>query len=390
MKKRADVVVIGAGVIGCAVAYYLAKKGCQVIVIEKRERICSGASGANSGGIPLSTLSPESPVLEMRKESFNLYETLSEEIGCDIEYQKVGIIICAIDEGQYPALRKHAEGLCRKGINVKLIDGDEIRKQEPALGIEIVAGVEDEETAILNPFKATHGFARAARRLGAEFLVATETQAIETEKDKVTAVVTDKGRIKTNFVVNAAGVWSPEIGKMVGLSIPIDPIKGQAIVTEPVALNRKWRYIIDADVLSHGAVPTVDSEDLNRRLGIFSGFIQEKTGNWLVGSSHETSFSKEVTMQTVRCIARRAIEFMPTLKGVNCIRTWAGLRPHCYIDNLPILGEVDSPLGFIIASGHLGTGVLLAPITGKLISELIVENKTSLPIDAFAFSRFNN
>ena len=390
MNKSADIVVMGAGIIGCAVAYYLAKKGSRVIVIEKKERICSGASGANSGGIPLSLLSPESPVIEMQKASLKLYETLSEEIGYDVEYERVGLLTCAVEEAQYLAIKKHVEGMCRKGINVKLIEGNEIRKQEPALGGNIIAGVGDEETGILNPFKVAHGFARAAKNLGTEFLLATEAQTIEMDKDKVMAVVTDKGRIKTDFIVNAAGPWAPEIGKMVGLTIPIEPIKGQVILTEPVALNKKWRYIMDADYLSHGAVSAVDSKDLNIRLGIAGSFIQHKTGNWNIGSSHELSFDKEVTMQTIGCIARRAMEFMPMLKHVNCIRTFAGLRPHCYMDDLPIIGKVASPSGFIIATGHLGAGVVLAPITGKLISELITENKTSLPIDAFAFSRFNN
>lgn len=382
--------VIGAGIIGSAIAYYLAKQGSKVIVVEKKERICSGASGANSGGVPLSLWRHDSPTIELVKESVRLYKNLSNEIDYDIEYEKVGLITCETDEAQYAVLQEQAEGLRKKGINVQFVDGDEIRKQEPILEGNIISGLEDEETAILNPFKVTHGYARAAKNLGTEFLLSTEAHTIETDKDKVTYVVTDKGGIKTDFIVNAAGSWAPEIGKMVGLTIPIEPVKGQVIVTEPVALNKKWRYIMDADYLLPHIASAEDTKDLKIRLGIVGSLIQEKTGNWIIGSSHEISFDKGITMQTIRCMARRAIEFMPMLKHVKCIRTFAGLRPHCYIDSLPILDKVDSPSGFIIATGHLGAGVTLAPITGKLISELIIENKTSLPINAFAFSRFND
>jgi glycine/D-amino acid oxidase-like deaminating enzyme len=389
LKKRVDVVVMGAGVVGCAVAYYLAKQGCRVIVIEKRERICSGGSGANQGGVPLSLCLPESPVLNLIQESVKLFGTLSQEIDYDIEFEKVGLLTCTTEEAKYPAIKNLAQGLQDKGINVKLLEGDEIRKQEPSISPNVVAGVEDEGTGIVNPFKVTYGFARAARKLGTEFLLSTEAQAIEVDKDKVTAVVTTKERINTDFVVNAAGPWSPEIGKMVSLNIPIQPFKGQVIVTEPVALNQKWRYIMDADYLSHGT-PVSDSPDPYLRFGIGPGWIQENTGNWTIGSSHEISFDNRVTLPTIACLAKKAVEFMPKLKHVDFIRIWAGLRPHCYVDDLPILGKVDNPSGFVIATGHSGAGLTLAPITGKLIAELIIEKRTSLSIDAFAFSRFNN
>jgi len=390
LNKSVDIVILGAGIIGCAIAYYLAKQGSKVIVLEKKERICSGASGANSGGVPLSLWRHDSPTIELVKDSLKLHENLSDEIGYDIEYEKVGLITCVTNEAQYKVIQEQAQGLRKKGINIKFVDGDEIRKQEPALEGNIIVGLEDEETAILNPFKVSLGYARAAKKLGTEFLLTTETRAIETNRDKVTSVVTAEGRIKTDFIVNAAGPWAPEVGGLVGLKIPIEPVKGQVIVTEPVALNRKWRYIMDAAYLLPHIAPSGDSEDLRMKLGIVGGWIQHKTGNWLIGSSHEVSFDKGITKQTIRCMASRAIEFMPKLKNVNCIRMFAGLRPHCYVDDLPILGKVDSPSGFVIATGHLGAGVTLAPITGKLIAELIIENKTSLPIDAFAFSRFDN
>jgi sarcosine oxidase subunit beta len=391
MSRTAEVVVIGGGVIGCSIAYYLAKKGAKVIVIERKEGLCFGASGANQGGCPVSLF--ESPVLELVQESLKLYRNLSEEIGYDIEYQNTGHLLCSVNEEQYPDMEKHAQNLRRSGVNVRLIEGNEMRELEPSLVEDIIVGIDEQESGLLNPFKVNYGFARAARKLGTEFLLSTEVKRIEVNKGNITSVVTDRGKIDTNFVVNAAGAWSPEIGEMLGLTIPIKPRRGQIIVTEPVPLNEKWRYISDADYLitAFHAEAVKKSKDPRMKLGVAGSYAQENTGNWTLGSSRDfAGYDNRVTMQTVKYLARRAIKFMPKLKDVNCIRIFAGLRPFCYVDGLPILSKVDNPSGFVIAAGHAGEGVTLAPITGKLISELITENRTSIPIDAFTFSRFKN
>ena len=383
--------VIGGGAIGCSIAYYLAKKGGKVVVIERRGGLCSGASGANQGSCPVQIF--KSPVLELVKESLRLYENLSEEIGYDVEYESTGSLLCSVDEKQYPAIKEHARSLRRSGMNFRLVEGDKIRELEPSLGKDVVVGVEESDSAVINPFKLSYGFAYAARKLGAEFLLSTEVKEIEINKGTIASVVTDKGRIKANFVVNAAGAWSPEIGKMLGLTIPVRPQRGQVIVTEPVPLNKRWRYILDADYLTtaFNAEAVKKSGDPRLKLGVAGSYTQENTGNWTLGSSRDfAGYNNRVTMQTVKYLAKRAIKFMPNLKDVNCIRIFAGLRPFCYVDGLPILSKVDNPSGFVIATGHAGEGITLAPLTGKLISELITENRTSIPIDAFTFSRFKS
>lgn len=391
MNRTADVVVIGGGLIGSSVAYYLAKKGVEVTVIERSEGLCFGASGANQGGCPFQIFT--SPLLELVNESLKLYKDLSEEIGYDLEYQNSGSLICSVDEEQYPAMERHYQIFRKKGLNVRLIEGEEIQKLEPSLGKDVVVGVEEQYSGIVNPFKVTYGFARAARKMGAEFILSTEVKNIETNKGKITSVATDRGKIETNFVVNAAGAWSPDIGKMLGLTIPVRPQRGQIIVTESVPLNKRWRYIFDADYLttSFNAEKVAKSKDPRIKLGVAGSYIQANSGNWTVASSRDfAGYNNKVTMQTLSYMAARIIKFMPEFADVNFIRAFAGFRPFCYVDGLPILSKVDNLLGFIIATGHAGEGVTLAPITGKLISELITENRTSIPIDAFAFSRFKD
>jgi len=389
LNRIADVVVVGGGIIGCSVAYYLAKKGVKVIVIEKKKGLSFGASGANQGGCALQLFHP--PVLELARPSLEIYRNLSQEIGYDVDYENTGSLVCSVDEEQYPDMQKHLEKKRRQGINVQLIEGDRLRELEPTLGGDVVAGVEEREGGIMNPFKVNYGFAYAARKLGTEFFLSREVKKIERDKDRITSVVTDREKIGTNFVVNAAGAWASQIGKMVGISIPVRPRRGQIIVTERLPLNKRWRYILDADYLTTAfdLAAVEKSEDPRIRLGVAGSYVQENTGNWTIGSSRDfADYTTRVTMQTIRYLAKRAARFMPKLKSVNSIRLFAGLRPFCYVDGLPILSRLNSPRNFVIATGHAGEGVTLAPITGKLISELITEKTTSISIDAFAFSRF--
>jgi len=389
LNRIADVVVVGGGIIGCSVAYYLAKKGVKVIVIEKKKGLSFGASGANQGGCALQLFHP--PVLELARPSLEIYRNLSQEIGYDVDYENTGSLVCSVDEEQYPDMQKHVEKKRRQGINVQLIEGDRLRELEPTLGGDVVAGVEEREGGIMNPFKVNYGFAYAARKLGTEFFLSREVKKIERDKNRITSVVTDREKIGTNFVVNAAGAWASQIGKMVGISIPVRPRRGQIIVTERLPLNKRWRYILDADYLTTAfdLAAVEKSEDPRIRLGVAGSYVQENTGNWTIGSSRDfADYTTRVTMQTIRYLAKRATRFMPKLKSVNSIRLFAGLRPFCYVDGLPILSRLNSPRNFVIATGHAGEGVTLAPITGKLISELITEKTTSISIGAFAFSRF--
>ena len=391
MNRTSDVVVVGGGIIGCSVAYYLAIKGVKVIVVEKKEGLSFGASGANQGGCALQLFHP--PVLELARESLKLYENLSREIGYDVGYENIGSLVCSVDEQQYPDMEKHVQKKRREGIEVQLIEGDRLRELEPTLAKDVIVGVEDREGGIVNPFKVNYGFAHAARKLGTEFFLSREVKKIERDKDKITFVITDREKIGANFLVDAAGAWASEIGKMVGITIPVRPRRGQIIVTERLPLNRRWRYILDADYLTTAfdLEALEKSKDPRIRLGVAGSYVQENTGNWTMGSSRDfADYTKRVTLQAITHIAKRAAKFMPKLKDVNCIRVFAGVRPFCYVDGLPILSKSGNPRNFVIATGHAGEGVTLAPITGKLISELITENTTSIPIDAFSFSRFEN
>ena len=197
------------------------------------------------------------------------------------------------------------------------------------------------------------------------------------------AVTTPQGLIGTETVVNAAGIYAPEIGKMVGLDIPITPRRGQLLVTEalPAFLTRC--------LLSAGYIAAKYDPGLTE--GETWGISVEQTGNGnvLLGSTREfVGFDKRTTPDAVKRIASETTRIIPRLKDAHVIRAFAGLRPYTS-DGLPILGKVSSLEGFVMAAGHEGDGIALSPITGQVIAELIVDGKPSIPLDPFSLERFS-
>jgi glycine/D-amino acid oxidase-like deaminating enzyme len=221
-----------------------------------------------------------------------------------------------------------------------------------------------------------------AEKLGAKIFHHTEVQGIEVKGGKVRGVMTDKGAIKTDTVVNAAGPWSCFIGEMVGLQVPVTPFQMAMLVTEQLP-----------PCVSHpimGASYMVE-EDTGKEGELGCGLIvsQQASGNLLIGASwRDAGYDKTTIREEIERIARLNMEAMPALKDVRVIRSYANFFPHTQ-DDLPILGKVDAIEGFIMAAGHNGHGIGLGPGSGKLIQELICEGKTSIPLEHLSLSRFH-
>jgi len=372
--ERSDVVVIGGGLTGSSICYYLAKAGAKVVLLEKGE-LCSEASASNQGGCPV--LLTEPPVTELILEGHRIYRGgLEEELECDLEYEQTGALACTVNERVLPLLEEHAKRLERMGVRVRVMDRAELLSEADYLGEDIRGvAVECPDDFTVNPFRVVYGFASKARQLGARICDFTAATDIVRKDRRVKEVVLSDGeRIETDYVVDAAGAWSSCIGKMVGLNVPICPVQGQVIATAPLPLSR-FRYILDADWLS----PTFD---------VAGSYVQERNGNWTIGASKQTvGYNKKVDPRIIRLLLERATQFLPFLQTAQIIRVWAGLRPSCYEDGLPILGTVEGCDGLIEATGILD-GVKLAPIVGKLISELIVKGEASISLKPFSYGRF--
>jgi len=387
--RRFDVGVIGGGIIGCAVAYYLSKLGASVVIFEKKY-LCSGASSVNQGGMAIQIF--DLKTIPLTLASSELYSRLSDELGYDLEYRKTGSILVTRDAYQVPLLQRRYDELTQMGLDVHLWNDDQLRRFPGGDTEPFRAVIQSHIDRQVNPFRTTHAFALVAKRLGAKILTNTSVAKVKTMGKRVHSVVLERGKeVVCNHVVCAAGPWSRQIGRMVGLDIPVEPQRGQLIITEQVA-DSEYPYILDGDYLvtAYGITAEGGDEAARKRfsLGIGASYAQESSGNWTIGSSRDLAgFVSNPSPEVLQEMTRHLLGFLPGMKEINCIRFIAGWRPYCIRDGHPILGRVLDLSGFSIATGHAGEGIALAPITGKLIAEEIATGKTSLPLDDFRYER---
>ena len=357
-KVSAEVVIIGGGVRGLAIAYSLAKEGVDVVLLEKRY-IAAGASGLNMGYVNISAKKPTF-YTQFSKISADMYPDLNEELGGDIEYERKGSLHVAETEQEWDELSKIVDQ-CNKvnGMGMRMLTIDEMRQMEPNLSAHLLGGFYCPIDGGVNPLKLTRAFMRQAIRKGARILTGREVLEIRVASGRIEEVVTSRETISTHIVVNTAGIHVPRISKMVSIDVPVYPERGQIIITE--------------------ALPLI----LSRTVGEYKQF---QDGQFLLGTTKENvGQDTGVTIDMLSSRARRAIRIIPALQKASAIRCAAGLRPMTP-DRRPIYHKVDGVSDFYIAVGH--SGITLAPITGKIFSELITTGKTDILIDEYRLDRF--
>jgi glycine/D-amino acid oxidase-like deaminating enzyme len=358
-----DVAVIGGGVIGCAVAYYLAKRGARVTVIE-RSIVGSGASSANSGAIAMATKKP-GLALDLAMASQRLYPGLKAELGSDVDYVVEGNLIVAETEAEARHLEALAAAQQAAGVPVQVVSGARCRELNPLLEGRVLAGIYCGTDAQADPFKVTRAYALAAQNAGADILVNTSVEALEVEAGRVRGVRTGRGAVRASWVVNAAGAYAPDIGRMAGVAHEVLPRRGQIIVLEAAEAMPAMRVSGTGQLLAkHGGA---GAGGANVSLSYTS---KPLNGTVLLGSSNEfAGYDTHTTLPVMAEICRRARGLMPRLGGFNALRAWAGLRPYCATG--PVLGAAGGPDGYAAAIGHGGDGMALAPITGRYLAEYI-------------------
>jgi len=375
-----DVVVVGGGVVGCSCAYYLSREGLNVQLIER------GALGSGTSKAPqCHTPSWELPEINLRltRASSRLYQTLSEELPIDIEYERTGSLMLVDKPESLPSFLQTVGLLKAWGLVCRLLDADELSGLEPNLAPHVAGGAFFSEDARVNPLLVTLGLAAGARNQGALIQTFTKVTGIRLAASKraVVAVDTTQGTIPTKYIVNCAGVWSREVAHMVGLDIPVLPRKGYLVVTEPVADN-----VINCKIIL--AAGYVDSLKAGAELALAANVQQTRSGNLVLGSSRQfVGFDWSIDPQVVCAMIARCLRLFPVLSGIHAIRCWAGLRPHTP-DLVPIIGGVDTIEGLYLATGHEGLGITLAPITGKLISQMITGREAEFSVEELSLSRF--
>lgn len=387
MNKAYDVAVIGAGIIGLSIAYYLQKSGKKVVLIEKNE-IGYGASGACDDMILLQSKKP-GILLKMALESLEMYKSLSRELNMDLQFERHGGMILINNEDELKVMTDFVHRQQENGLKVEIIDKQDVFKKQPFVTKNIIASTYSKEDSQVHPLKVMEGFLARSTELGMEFKKGIVIKEIE-EKSGYWKIIFENGNfVEANNVVNSAGAWAPDIGKMIGIDIPIKPKKGQIVITEKIPSlgeTNVWSAKYIAQKLKTNSKR--DVKDKYSHLGLGFSFTKTSDDNYLIGNTREdVGFDKSTTYEAIKLIIKQAIEYFPVLKNVHIIRTFAGLRP-AVIDGKPIIGEIEERKGFYIAAGHEGDGIALAPITGKLMADLINGKRLAFDLSELNINRF--
>ena len=365
MPKNVDVAIIGGGLIGCSIAYFLGRRGVKSLVIE-RNHVGSEASGANAGALwPQGEAKGPGPFIWLALASNKMFPNLSDELAEDIHYRRSGMMHVILDDEDVAKANETVAWQSVLGLHQQRLTGDEAWRLEPALSPKVMGALYYENEGHLDPLRLVNAYSKAARRLGAEVWTGTLVTGLEAKGGRVTSVATAKGPVQAGTVVNAAGPWSCEIAHYLGLNAPVVPLRGQIVTTQ--------------------ALPPIFEMCIVSKRGYF---VPKVAGNVIIGSTREfVGYKRAVTWQAIQNLARGASEVIPAMGDTLSVRTWAALRPYTE-DEIPILGHAPGYDNFVIASGHFRNGCLLSPITGKLIAELIVDGKPSTSLEPFSPSRF--
>lgn len=361
----ADVVIVGGGIVGSSIAYHLTSAGCKdVLVIERETAQGKGSTGKSMGGVRAQFSTPVN--IQMSLYSIPFYASFEERLGHPCDYRPQGYLFCATAEKHLAYLRTNQEKQIALGLqNVRMVSGNEIRSMFPQLRADdILGGSFCATDGFVDPYSAMIGFMAWASDHGAKLWKNTVVSAIQ--RDHGTFVVdTTKGKVSTGHVVNAAGAWAASIAKMVAVDLPVEPLRRMLVPTEPF------------DQFPHSAPMIIDMSN-----GFH--FRPEALGFLLAWNDPEETpgYKTDFEPSFIEKILTRAADRVPVFENlaVNPKRAWAGLY-EMTPDHHPILGEAPGVPGFFLANGFSGHGVMHAPATGKILSDLILTGKTDL-IDA--------
>jgi glycine oxidase len=366
--REPDFIIVGGGVIGCAIAYHLALAGTRVALFERRE-VAGEASGAAAGMLaPLSESSRPGPFLDLCLASLRLFpalaDALRQETGIDIEYLPSGILRAALTEDEERELRHRLEWQRSLGLPLEWVDAAALRRLEPRLAAARGALYSPQEHQV-SAGRLTQALARAAANRGATLHQGVVVTSLVANGRRVTGVRTSSGKVSGGHVVLAAGPWTGVFARQLGVSLPVRPVRGQMLALADFAMP--LRHIVWGE----------------------AGYLVPKANGFLFAGAtvEDVGFRSATTVRGLREVKRAARGLVPSLAHREIASSWAGLRPGSP-DGLPILGPVPGWDGLSVASGHFRNGILLAPITGHLLAQLLTGGKTEMPLAPFSPARF--
>jgi sarcosine oxidase subunit beta len=369
LPEAADIVVVGAGIMGLATAYHLAKDhGQKRVLVLDASYLCGGASGRNGGGVRAQWSSEAN--VRLMQESLQLCKEFAHEHRINTWFRQGGYLFLARDERRASELSKSVELQQRLGLKTRLVDAREARRIVPELetqGLHVASFNADD--AVVFPWPFVWGYAEGARALGVDIHTFCQVHQVETSAGKVSGVVTERGRVRAPIVVNACGAFSPELARSVGIELPTKPHRHEICASEPL---KPFLGPLVADLGS----------------GLY--FSQSTRGEIVGGIGNDKTPEGPSQASSVRFLALYARALMatcPALSSLKIHRQWAGLY-DLSPDRAPIVGPVDEVSGFFLVSGFMGHGFMMAPAVGKRLARAIATGETPEPFGAWAYRRF--
>lgn len=334
------------------------------MVLERGEVGAEASSGAAGMVTAQAETDEPGPLLDLNLASRALYEPLAGELlectEMDIEFRKLGHVVPALTDEEYEAVAKRVAWQAARGLPAVRLDDRGARELEPGLAPDVRGAGWFPEDHHVNNSAVTEALASATIRLGGQVRPGSAVVDLVREDERVTGVRTVAEAISTGTVILCAGAWSKQFEAAAGLPLPIVPAKGQMVVAR-----------LDSPALGHVV------------FGAGGYAIPRPSGEHIIGSTVEyVGYDKRVTGEGLTGILARVTALVPALGEAVIVATWACLRPAAP-DGVPVLGPVPGRRGLVVATGHFRSGILLAPITGKLIAELIVEGNPSIPLEPF-------
>lgn len=355
LPERADVVIVGGGIMGLAIAWNLAQLGQQRIVVVEKSYLCSGASGRNGGGVRAQWSSETN--VRLMKRSIELCSDFATRMRINVWFRRGGYLFLARTDARAKQLEESARVQREHGLPTRIIDRVEMKDIVPELDVSrFVAASWNPEDGVVFPWPFVWGYARACEKLGVSLHTHTEVRELETTSGRVTGVVTSRGRIATEKVLVCAGAWSPEITRMVGVELPSHPHRHEICSSEP--LKPFLRPLVG---------------DLSDGL-YFSQSMRGEIVGGIANPKVPGGLDQRSSMRFLGLYASALSRAMPVLGDVKILRQWAG----CYDitpDGNPLVGDVDEVPGMYLMSGFMGHGFMMAPVMGELFARWLLRGE---------------
>ena len=370
LPNTADIVIIGGGVMGASAAYHLAQRGVKnIVLLEKEKYFGTGATGRCAGGVRYQ-FSTEINV-KLSIESLPMIERFKEEIGQEVSYRQCGYLLVATNEQDATTFKYNVELQNRLGVSTQLLSGEDVRKRLPLMKFEdAIAGTFNQKDGTVDPNSVVMGYVNAAQKMGVSAIENAEVTGITVSGGEVKEVQTSLGAIQTRMVLNAAGPWSGLIGDMAGVPLPIVPLRRQMFTTNPLReVPEDFPFVIDFAK---------------------SLYFHREGEGLLIGMSNQEEkpgYDQNVDEDFELVNLEAAIERMPLVEKASRASHWAGLY-EVTPDAHPIYGGSDVK-GFYICTGFSGHGFMHGPVSGKLMTEYMLDGKYStLDVSMLDLKRF--